>query len=79
MLLLFAEYPQHAEGRAIAPHVTVQALLLGHEVQEPIKVHLLHCLRGSPGQLRALLIPLRVGIDAGLDRGLGFGRSKFLR
>ena len=55
-----------------------QALLLGHEVQQAIKVHLLHRLRGGPVQLPGHVIPLRVGVDAELDRGVGFGRGRLV-
>ena len=50
-----------------------ELLLFGHEVQEPIKVHLLHRLRGGPVKLPGHVIPLRVGIDIEFDRVVGFG------
>ena len=43
------------------------SLLPGHEVQQALKVHLLHRLRGRPVQLPGDVIPLRVGVDPELD------------
>ena len=41
-----------------------EALLFGHEVQEPIKVHFLRRLQGRPVELPRRVIPLRVGVDS---------------
>jgi hypothetical protein len=54
------------------------SLLPGHEVQQALKVHLLHRLRGRPVQLPGDVIPLRVGVDLELDRFVGFGIGDFV-
>ena len=55
-----------------------EALLFGHEAQQRIGGHLLHRLRRRPVELPGHVIPLRVGVDAELDRVVGFGRICFV-
>lgn len=54
-----------------------QSLLLGHEAQQPLEGHLLDGLRRGAVDLPSDEIPLRVSIDAELDRFTGFGRVGF--
>jgi hypothetical protein len=49
-----------------------EVLLFGHEMEEPINVHLLHRLRLGTLELPGHVIPLRVGVDSELDRIVGF-------
>lgn len=54
-----------------------EALLFGHEAQEPLEAHLLDRLRSRSVDLSAHVKPLRVGVDAELDRFAGFVRIGF--
>ena len=49
-----------------------EVLLFGHEMQEPINVHLLHRLQRGTLELPGHVISLRVGVDSELDRIVGF-------
>jgi len=76
-LLLFGRHPHHAEGSSLVAGVDLagEVLLSSHEAQQPIKVHLLNRLRRGPIELQGGVVPLRVGVDAELDRVLGLGSS----
>ena len=55
-----------------------EVLLFGHEMQEPINVHLLHRLQRGTLELPGHVISLRVGVDSEFDRIVGFGCFCFL-
>jgi len=49
-----------------------ELLLFDHEMQEAIKLHLLHRLRRGTIKLPGHVVLLRVGINAEFDRIVGF-------
>ena len=50
---------------------------LASEAQQSVEGHLLDRLRGGSVELTGDVEPLRVGVDAELDRGVEFGRIGF--
>jgi hypothetical protein len=55
-----------------------EALLIDNEAQQRLEGHLLHRLRRGPVEFSGDVIPLRVGVDAELDRVVGFGSFCFV-
>ena len=61
----------------VAPKSAGEALLFGHEEQQPVEGHLLDRLRGGSVELATDVKPLGVGVDSELDRGVEFTRIGF--
>ena len=68
-----AEGPRLVTGEDLSR----EALLFRHKTQQSVEGHLLDRLRGGPVELATDVKPLRVGVDAELDRVVEFGRIGF--